>query len=92
MCGLGDDCYVDFGEYYRGPETRTISGQICQPWSNYQSHNYIKPSDFPELFGGHNYCRNPNGIESQPWCYVQDEDSVKREICVVPVCSKFNFH
>ncbi|KAB7496272.1 hypothetical protein Anas_07449, partial [Armadillidium nasatum] len=80
-----DECYVDYGESYRGSETRTTKGHVCEPWSKHQL--FARTADFPELIGGHNYCRNPKGSEQQPWCFITTEHSVSREMCVVPVCN-----
>ncbi|XP_068201000.1 inactive tyrosine-protein kinase transmembrane receptor ROR1-like isoform X2 [Palaemon carinicauda] len=80
-----EKCYVGNGESYRGTESRTVSGRICEPWSENQL--YVRTADFPELIGGHNYCRNPSRSEDQPWCFVANERSVTREVCAVSVCS-----
>lgn len=81
-----EKCFVGNGESYRGTQSRTVSGRICEPWS--QNQLYIRTADFPELIGGHNYCRNPGAQENQPWCFVATERSVSREECAVQVCSK----
>uniref|UniRef100_A0A0N7ZBW8 Tyrosine-protein kinase receptor n=2 Tax=Scylla olivacea TaxID=85551 RepID=A0A0N7ZBW8_SCYOL len=80
-----EKCYVGNGESYRGTESRTLSDRICEPWSENQL--YMRTADYPELIGGHNFCRNPGGSEVQPWCFVTTEHSVTKEACVVPVCS-----
>ncbi|XP_064116990.1 tyrosine-protein kinase transmembrane receptor Ror-like isoform X1 [Macrobrachium nipponense] len=82
---VDEKCYVGNGESYRGTESRTVSGRICEPWSENQL--YVRTADFPELIGGHNYCRNPSRSEDQPWCFVANERSVTREVCAVSVCS-----
>jgi receptor tyrosine kinase-like orphan receptor 1 len=38
----------------------TVTGFSCLPWNRKSS---IKTSDFVELVGGHNYCRNPSVVE-----------------------------
>lgn len=81
-----EKCYVRNGVSYRGTESRTVSGRICEPWSENQL--YMRTADHPELIGGHNFCRNPGGSEVQPWCFVTTEHSVAKEACVVPMCSK----
>ena len=83
---VDEKCYVGNGESYRGTESRSISGRICEPWSEHQL--YVRTADFPELVGGHNYCRNPSSSEDQPWCFVADDHSVIREVCAVNICSK----
>ncbi|XP_066997233.2 tyrosine-protein kinase transmembrane receptor Ror isoform X2 [Anabrus simplex] len=72
-------CFWDHGESYRGLVKTTSSGNKCTPWS----HNFkYKTSDFPELSGGHSFCRNPNGEMEKPWCFVDN----KKELCDVPQC------
>lgn len=75
-------CYNENGQNYRGTVHRTISGRKCLPWSiGYNTIHY------DELIGGHNYCRNPDGVEAQPWCLI-DDDSRAREICDILRCGK----
>ncbi|XP_045603194.1 tyrosine-protein kinase transmembrane receptor Ror isoform X1 [Procambarus clarkii] len=80
-----EKCYMRNGETYRGMESHTESGRICEPWS--QNQLYMRTAEYPELIGGHNYCRNPGGSETQPWCFVATEHSVSKEECAVQVCS-----
>lgn len=76
----GQICFSGNGQEYRGMIDHSISGRKCLPWSvSYGTTHY------EELIGGHNYCRNPGGIEAQPWCLV-DENSRKRELCDIPRC------
>lgn len=51
-----DTCYVDTGEGYRGTVQETANGEPCRPWSHQMA---FKSSEYSELMGGHNYCRNP---------------------------------
>ncbi|GAB6022302.1 hypothetical protein CHUAL_006423 [Chamberlinius hualienensis] len=78
-------CYTGEGESYRGVASRTVSGLECLRWSRQAA---LKTSDFPELIGGHNFCRNPSGSESQPWCYTTD-DHIRKEVCAVPKCASY---
>ena len=79
-------CYNEDGRDYRGKSSRTASRQECLPWSQQQSS--IKAPDHAELIGGHNYCRNPGAVETQPWCFVAGETRPRREFCSVPKCCK----
>ncbi|CAK8676240.1 inactive tyrosine-protein kinase transmembrane receptor ROR1-like [Clavelina lepadiformis] len=72
-------CYNDSGESYRGTLSVASSGETCQPWPSAMLFKY------PELSGGHNFCRNPGEQKSIPWCYV-DNDLKKKEVCQVPFC------
>nr|CAD7416628.1 unnamed protein product [Timema poppensis] len=80
----GDLCYWGRGERYRGTARLTVSGQGCQQWVN-QVYSF-KSSEYPELGGGHNYCRNPGGVEIKPWCYTTRGD---KEPCDIPQCGEF---
>jgi receptor tyrosine kinase-like orphan receptor 1 len=82
-------CYNDDGRDYRGVASRTTSKQDCIPWNRQLT---IKSSEHPELIGGHNFCRNPGGIEIQPWCFVEGgidgSQRPRREFCSLPKCCK----
>lgn len=75
-------CYNENGDNYRGIASRTLSGLECSYWSH---QIFLRPADFPELTGGHNYCRNPGSKESQPWCFINDPE-VRKEYCDIPKC------
>ncbi|GFT86851.1 inactive tyrosine-protein kinase transmembrane receptor ROR1 [Nephila pilipes] len=77
-----DNCFEGNGENYRGTQSITVSGLKCQPWSD---QIFYKTADYPELVGGHSYCRNPGGKETQPWCFTTDPN-VRKEVCNVPQC------
>ena len=68
-------CYnSDKGTDYRGTVSVTKSGQTCKPWHlTFDQRGFVRNKGF-ELFGGHNYCRNPEGPEQEdePWCYTND--------------------
>ncbi|XP_076354950.1 inactive tyrosine-protein kinase transmembrane receptor ROR1-like isoform X2 [Tachypleus tridentatus] len=80
-------CYVGTGEDYRGTVSSTASGLTCQYWSH---QIFYQTSDYPELIGGHNYCRNPGGTESQPWCFTADSQT-HRELCDIPKCVDYTW-
>ncbi|KAF8773198.1 Tyrosine-protein kinase transmembrane receptor like protein [Argiope bruennichi] len=75
-------CFEGKGENYRGPVSHTLSSHQCQSWSPMM--------DNEEVMGGHNYCRNPGGIEMQPWCFIADPH-IKREICDIPRCAEYSW-
>lgn len=74
-------CYADTGADYRGTHSMTKSGHTCRPW---REQIVVEPlPDHPELLGGHNYCRNPEGDEqmAEPWCFT-DDTAVPKEVNV----------
>ena len=63
-----------------------MSGKICQPWDSDTPHFHPLTSLYRPYLEGHNYCRNPEGRGSRPWCYTMDPN-VRWEYCDVPICS-----
>ena len=50
----------------------------------------VNTDEFPDkdVESANNYCRNIDGDELGPWCYVQTEDvHYKKTHCDIPYCS-----
>lgn len=58
-------CYNGVGSNYNGTVKITSSGLPCVPWNK---NPYLLSNIYPSL--KNNYCRNPQGYGTSPWCYV----------------------
>ncbi|KAJ6641007.1 Tyrosine-protein kinase transmembrane receptor Ror, partial [Pseudolycoriella hygida] len=79
-----EKCYWENGSGYRGTVAVSNTGKTCLKWARLMK----EISDYPEL-AGQNYCRNPGSKEVQPWCYVDNSQSLEKVIehCNIPKCS-----
>ncbi len=75
-------CLEDpLGETYQGKAEVTGSGERCIKWTS---------PGLQQIFAGqqnwdHNYCRNPNGSDDAPFCFI-DQDNL--DYCQIPRCSE----
>ncbi|KAJ8299452.1 hypothetical protein KUTeg_023512 [Tegillarca granosa] len=73
----------DCGEFYYGATNTTEDGLQCQRWDSQSPHKH----SYGYLSDQENYCRNPYGESSKPWCYTVT--SKRWDYCIVPVCSMY---
>jgi receptor tyrosine kinase-like orphan receptor 1 len=74
-----ESCYWDNGNQYRGTKDKSINGKACLKWSK-----ALREITHIEL-ANNNYCRNPDGSQTKPWCYVDKQKTV--ELCDIQKCS-----
>ncbi|XP_049635940.1 prothrombin [Suncus etruscus] len=81
-------CAEGLGTNYRGNVSVTVSGIECQLWrSRYPHKPEINSTTHPRADLQENFCRNPDGSSTGPWCYTTNP-TVRREECIVPVCGQ----
>ncbi|EDV28710.1 uncharacterized protein TRIADDRAFT_51901 [Trichoplax adhaerens] len=78
-------CYFGNGSLYQGVINVTIDGEKCLPWHIANRTSYRRSNSF---FGQDNFCRNPNGERTSPWCYVRNTTTsgIGWAYCPIPKC------
>ncbi|XP_030053923.1 plasminogen [Microcaecilia unicolor] len=86
------ECKKGIGTDYRGTESKTATGILCQAWSSTYPHvpNFT-PETFPDRGLESNYCRNPDGDSEGPWCYTTDS-SMRFAYCNIQECEEDCMH
>ncbi|XP_050533340.1 uncharacterized protein LOC126901133 [Daktulosphaira vitifoliae] len=85
-------CINGAGSDYNGAANTTASGNKCLSWEDatvLAAMKYrVSEKTRKILLTKHNKCRNPDGTDLQPWCYVQSTvGMVRSEFCDIPTCS-----
>uniref|UniRef100_A0A8C0R3Y4 Prothrombin n=1 Tax=Canis lupus dingo TaxID=286419 RepID=A0A8C0R3Y4_CANLU len=85
---LEGSCAEGLGMNYRGNVSFTRSGIECQLWrSRYPHKPEINSTTHPGADLQENFCRNPDGSTTGPWCYTIDP-TVRREECSISLCGQ----
>ncbi|XP_054258708.1 uncharacterized protein LOC128983440 [Macrosteles quadrilineatus] len=83
-------CVKGSGQDYRGIANVTETSTACLPWELPKVKSALKyrvsETTFKSVLAGHNHCRNLGSSDPQPWCYVAEGDSIKKEACDIPNC------
>ncbi|XP_025406310.1 uncharacterized protein LOC112680434 isoform X2 [Sipha flava] len=85
-------CLIGAGSDYVGSANTTATGNACLSWEDQRvlmAMKYrVSEKTRRSLLNKHNKCRNPDGTDLQPWCYVQtSEGMVRSEFCDIPPCN-----
>ena len=70
---------LEHGVDYQGNASRSKNGDECLPWNSPD----LTPMFTDQSNWNNNYCRNPDGLEEMPYCYI-DEHNI--EPCIIPEC------
>ncbi|XP_021571852.1 prothrombin isoform X2 [Carlito syrichta] len=85
---LEGNCAEGLGMNYQGQVNITRSGIECQLWrSRYPHKPEINSTTHPGADLQENFCRNPDGSTTGPWCYTTDP-TVRRQECSIRVCGQ----
>ncbi|VDK72310.1 unnamed protein product [Litomosoides sigmodontis] len=76
-------CYVDSGKTYDGNASLTKSGKRCMNWTQSSSREF-NVDRYSSLRTSKNYCRNPGGKKSSPWCFAHPNG--QEEYCDITQC------
>ncbi|XP_075404469.1 prothrombin [Tenrec ecaudatus] len=88
---LEGNCMLGLVQFYFGNVSVTRSGIECQLWrSRYPHKPEINSTTHPKADLRENFCRNPDGSTTGPWCYTTDP-TVRREECSIPLCGQEGF-
>lgn len=66
------DCYMEETQDYAGYKNTTLDGLLCVRWDQMSPHQYHDFDYLPDSSATEaaSYCRNPNALPYDPWCYT----------------------
>ncbi|KAK3088625.1 hypothetical protein FSP39_021462, partial [Pinctada imbricata] len=77
-----DECLrSNIGYEYQGTVSTTKSGKECQRWDSQVPHTH----EYGYLTAHENFCRNPKGTKSSPWCFTTDS-ATEWDYCEILAC------
>ncbi|CAD5125315.1 DgyrCDS13558 [Dimorphilus gyrociliatus] len=83
------DCRNDkTGDLYRGNQSFSINNRRCLYWNDVHSVELLFFED-ETIRQTKNFCRNPGGRKSEPWCFVQ-RNPLLWEYCNIPLCESID--
>ncbi|KAH0629994.1 hypothetical protein JD844_012522 [Phrynosoma platyrhinos] len=82
--GYVRNCIMGDGSDYRGTQSVTEKGKICQAWRLKFPHDHRFPIS-PRNGLEENYCRNPDQDKHGPWCYTTDP-AIRHQNCGIKKC------
>lgn len=86
------ECGNGLGTDYRGTNSRTKTGKMCQRWDATFPHRpNFTPKTHPRADLDSNFCRNPDADSGGPWCYTTDINT-RWEHCNVASCTDDCIH
>ncbi|KAM3851556.1 plasminogen [Vipera latastei] len=86
------ECRIGNGVDYRGTESKTQNGVLCQKWTENSPHRpKYTPFLYPNASLDENYCRNPDRDVKGPWCYTTDPKT-RFDYCNIPECEDKCMH
>uniref|UniRef100_A0A8D9F791 Neurotrypsin n=1 Tax=Cacopsylla melanoneura TaxID=428564 RepID=A0A8D9F791_9HEMI len=83
-------CMKDTGKEYKGNANVTRSGFNCLSWDNPMVlpalEFEVSEKSRKAILSGHDHCRNPDGTEAMPWCFILTNVGIDKDYCDIPKC------
>lgn len=83
-------CIKGPGKFYKGNANVTRSGYNCLAWDNPMVlpalEFEVSEKSRKAILSGHDHCRNPDGTEAMPWCFILTNVGIDKDYCDIPAC------